>query len=146
MGHANSNARAFSLMCLCVAMLFAGPVRAADGKAGKEDDGVEWTPIFELVANAPAVAGATYVGDKKFTTKERALRFRVKMTAAQGNSGSLTLTLYKEDRPKRKTIVAKLRRPEEKNFAIPIEPGEYRLEVSFNNVNVNIGVDTGKPK
>ncbi|MEX2212625.1 MAG: hypothetical protein WD768_00760 [Phycisphaeraceae bacterium] len=152
MGYVAGISRVFALGLLCTLFGMPSAAMAQDKKkettkekdAPKDKSGVEWTPILTITARAPAVAGATYVGSEEFKTEEKALRFKIKIASAEGKGGNMVLTLYKLGKPVKKIPIAKLNRDGEKEVAIPIEPGDYKIEVSVNNVNASVTIETGK--
>lgn len=111
-----------------------------------KDSGVEWKAIMEINAQAPAVAGATYAADKEFTTTEKALRFKAKISSATGKGGNVTLTLFKLGKPVKKIPVMKAKRDGESEVIIPIEPGNYKIEITVNNLNATVTIEEGKKK
>ena len=153
-----------NVLVVALVLLVAGPswgwddaeggvvVAGADGVVSlnaakkKKKDNVVWTPIMEISGTAPADAGAIYVGSKDFKITQQALRITVKMTSLVGGGGSVSLTLYKTNRPTKKIPIMRLSRAGEKVVAIRVHPGLYKIDYKVNNVNVSIKIDQGKKK
>jgi hypothetical protein len=144
-----------NLLVLCLALL-AAPVptlwAAEDEKPKskgkekeKEIEGITWTNLFKLRADTPG-SGATWGADKEFKVTERALRFNIKLTSDEGKGGNMTLTLHKLGKPVKKIPVARMNRPGDKEVLLPVEPGDYKLEIVVSNVNATVSVDEGKKK
>ncbi len=147
--------RQYRASLVCALLLIVGGgiialVPQAWGQTGakdkaKEDDRVEWTLIVDLTAKAPG-NGTTYVGTKEFKTEDRVIRVKAKLSSASGKGGNMTMTLHKLGRPPKKIPLMKQSRPGEKEVIIPIEPGDYKLEIAVSNVDATATVETGRRK
>ena len=153
--------RALSLRCvLALGLMLAGIVApiavAADEdtkkkettkekeSSSKDKSGVEWIPLVEITAKAPAVANATYAASKEFTITEKALRVKVKITSNEGKGGNMAIILHKLGKPARRTTIMKANRDGEKEILVPVEPGEYKIEINVNNVTATATIEQGR--
>jgi len=156
MGHDRLHAPALTFILMAVALAMPVGIWAADDAKSKPkekekektkgDDGIIWTPLLEIVARAPATAAGTYQATKNVKIDEKVVRFTAKLESATGQGGNMVLTLYKQGKPIKKIPVMKHSREGEKEVTLAVEPGEYKLEVSVNNVSATVSVATGKKK
>lgn len=149
MGLDHAILRAFALVLLGAALTLPGSAQGADDPkkpAVKEkSDGVEWKKIATLTGKAPAAAdGGYYSGSQKFSTQEKALKIKVSMVSLQGKGGNAKLTLIRDGKPPKKYFNITLTRPGDEEKAVMVEPGDFRIEVVVNNVDITVTIEEGK--
>jgi len=139
-------------LSLIAAFASPQPVMSADDdkktktKEKEKDDGIKWTNIMSITADLPSTSGGTYAKDWPLSVTEKLMRVKVKFESNDGKGGNMTITLFKTGKPPKKIPLMKANRAGEEEKTLVVEPGEYKLEVTGNNISGKITIEGGSKK